>query len=55
MFLHMEDQHDNQKKQILEHINPTAQEALDLLIAQTILSDTTVWRSGVEWEDLKPF
>ena len=33
----------------------TAQVAPDLLKAIAILSDTTVRRSAVNWEDLKPY
>ena len=34
---------------------PTAQVAPDMLKALAILSDTTVRRSGVDQEDLKPY
>ena len=33
----------------------TARVSLDLLKALLILSDKTVRRSAVEWEDLKPY
>ena len=39
----------------LDISSATARVALGLLKAKAILSDTTVRRSKVDWEDLKPY
>ena len=39
----------------LDISSATARVALGLLKAKAILSDTTVRRSTVDWEDLKPY
>ena len=40
---------------VLDISSATASVALDLLKVIAILSDTTVRRSVVDWEDLKPY